>query len=882
MLMANKNQDLKTHLLRVAELSSRIIERISINEKNEEINKDRLIKLAYYSGLFHDIGKVDKVFQDYFTHKTTTDFNPNGVHIEKKGFSFEDHPRHNEISWFLIEEMFDHKMLKINKTEFRILKNVILWHHSSPIRKFDFTSSNIKNALKLQKKEFEKNLKELVESLKSEDCLASLDLDDAINDLFSSDEKKLINYKSFFTENSDASLETMNIEVQNEAISSLLRSVVTTADRYVSANGLYYNIDEMIESIFEENKYSQLIESINKMEKEYYPGTERTKTQLRVAEKLSYITKSGEIAILNAPAGAGKTKVALHWAKESNANKIYYIVPRTIIAEEIFDELKKKYLKHNVSFEIVTGEKQVQWTGKKEVILEEQSNLYKSDIVITTIDQLIKSTTTHKNVALLQDILLSNVIFDEYHEYYKMSGLDLLFTEIIKLKSYLKNTKTLIMSATPNYFMLENLLGIHIVNLSKNMVSFETINKKDYRINYCIYEEGLINALPLFLENEESNYDKNEMLNISESTLDPFYKTWDKKKTIVISNTATMAQKSYIINLDKEDALLAHAKLKQDDKQNILKSIKNNFSTTSSGKKILRAGPIVQASLNITSERLITDLTSPEKTLQRLGRLNRFGEDFKGDFIIAVPSKALDSSIKAKSDVISLLSKNNEKDSTLLWLNFIMEKISNNTDFKLSELYSLYKEFYAKKETIDTMKDELKKSLEKSYANIRKNLLNPIDLIAGSEKKAQQKILAKNSLRGKSYNSKMAVYEIINGQLFLTNDYVENISMSRDLILMYDEKYDFIKETVKKHEILFKGLDKKSLSLLKKAKKEKSEKYYSFVLDLSRKESFNIYTSFSKNNLTSFNLEKNKDEDYVYVKTKTQNIGYLRLKQLTK
>ena len=265
-----------------------------------------------------------------------------------------------------------------------------------------------------------------------------------------------------------------------------------------------------------------------------------------------------------------------------------------------------------------------------------------------------------------------------------------------------------------------------------------------------------------------------------------------------------------------------------------------------------------------------------------MGRLNRFGESFKGDFIIAIPSKALDLSIKTKSDVLSLLSKNNEKDSTLLWLNFMMEKIANNSDFKLSELYSLYKEFYTKKETIDIMKIELEKSLVKSYSNIRKNLLNPVDLIGGLAQKQKEKKIAKNSLRGKSYNSKMAVYEIIDGKLFLTNDYVENISLSRDLILMYDEKYDFIKETVKKHENLFKGIDKKSLFLLKKAKKEKSEKYYSFVLDLSRKEDFNIYTSFSKNTLEHFNLKKNKDEDYIYVRTKTQNVGYLRLKQLTK
>jgi CRISPR-associated endonuclease/helicase Cas3 len=80
--------------------------------------------------LFHDIGKTDPIFQKYIHDKTTTSFNPNGVHIEKvdkkEKFSFENHPRHNEVSWLIIEELMDRKDFKMNKVFFEILKNVVL------------------------------------------------------------------------------------------------------------------------------------------------------------------------------------------------------------------------------------------------------------------------------------------------------------------------------------------------------------------------------------------------------------------------------------------------------------------------------------------------------------------------------------------------------------------------------------------------------------------------------------------------------------------------------------------------------------------------------------------------------------------------------------
>lgn len=885
-LLANPNQELIFHLESVAEVSKKIIQRLSLSNVDEK-QKKIIENLAYYCGLLHDIGKVDPVFQRYINDKTTTNYTPNGVHVEKidkkNKFNFEEHPRHNEISWFIIEELTTEKDFKLNKKYFNVLKSVILWHHAAPIRNFQFDSSNIISAIKKEKEDFFYNLKTILKNLKIYED------DENINDLIHANSKEFMNYKALYSSKNKNSLENISLDdikndIKVESISSLLRAVVITADRYVSASKNNVNINEIIEKIFEKNKYSKLSYEIKKMEEDFYPETHRSKQQLEAATKLSKIQ---DIAILNAPAGAGKTKTALQWARLKKSDKIYYIAPRTVICEEIYLEFKNTYLKRNVSIELLIGEKKIKWNGRKEVEMEEDSEYYNSDIIITTIDQLIKSVTTHKNISTLFDMLNSCVIFDEFHEYYKLSGFDVLFAEYIKLKSFLKNSQTLLMSATPNYFMLEHYLDIYNPKSSlKNLISFETVNKKDFSLQYYMYNED--DALPKDTSLFSRRNGKDFYLDFNEDVLDftqksPFLKKWNDKKTIVISNTATMAQISYLINNKNENAYLAHSKYTKEDKKNILKEIKDSFKNLNNKKyDILRAGPIVQASLNITSERLITDISNPENILQRLGRLNRFGEDFIGDFIIGIPNRALNKNGKEPSQVLRLLSRNYEKDSTIYWLEFLKSNfnIENKVNFKLKDIYDLYYKFYQEEKTKIIMEEELLESLKKSYLNIKNNILDPVEIIGKKIEKTKIKKLSKQSLRGEGYLTKMAVYNLEKNCLQLTNNQVNNVNLSKDTILLYSDNYLFVDYTIDKYHILNKNeKNNKIENFIKKAKKNK-DKYKKYVLDKAREEDFNIITSLSFKDLELVNKENNKEESIVYLKTNNNVIGYLSLKKL--
>lgn len=899
-MYANKNQLLTEHSIAVAVVSSRIVERLDLDQssfgkKIPFADKSNIKKIAFLAGIFHDMGKVDPAFQDYILTEKSAGDGLNGIHIDNKKFSFEDHPRHNEISWFIMDSIFTNRDLKLNAINFRILKNVILWHHAAPLRKMEFDSSTVSSALR-GNNEFVENLKCFLKDVtRHASGLSDVDTVNAglelgmvveeIESLFSSSQRAFPDYKEHYSSNKiNFGIDDIRMDIINEATTSLIRSIVITADRYVSSAKNNINIEKIIDNVFSKNVYSQLVLSIDKMVKEFYPDSERSLLQLDAANKLSGISK---VSVLNGPAGSGKTKISLQWCAKTDAEKIYYIAPRTIICEELYDEIKNKYLPHGISIELVTSDKQQRWDGKKEHEITNE-DFFSSDINITTLDQISKSITTHKGVSILFDVIMSNVVFDEYHEYYKLSGLDLLFAEIIELKSAFTKSKTLLMSATPNFFMLKNFLDIYEPRSSvSRIVDFETINNKDYEINILEYDEcsGIINNNPLFYPDEkEYSYRLNKEILENEKVLkNPFLsKINSDKKTIVITNTATLAQLSFLMNSGQESSMLAHSKFKKEDKVNSLKDIKENFgSVSSSGYSALRAGPIVQASLNITSEQLITEMSNAENTLQRLGRLNRFADDFVGNFVIGVPENIFSDELKG-SALLNNLSLRGERKSSILWIKHLKDKMLNggcSAKFKLSDIYGVYRDFYCDEEVSKVMMDELLASLKKSYKNIKYNILNPVEIV-GKKNKSKSSNLSKYSLRGKGVYASMAVCDVSGGKMVLTDDYVVGVNIPKDVVLSYNENYSLVKECVKNHETLYKDKDRSLQKLLAKAKKEKSDKYYRIVLDQSRNDDFNIYTSFSKKDMITFNHDENEGGSILYLVSNGQSIGYLRFNKL--
>ena len=203
------------------------------------------------------------------------------------------------------------------------------------------------------------------------------------------------------------------------------------------------------------------------------------------------------------------------------------------ICKSLYKDLTSSDYLPNAKLEINTSEfKQIHKSGKTIETPEGQS--FSGDIVITTIDQISNAIITHSQIDSLVAYMSAHVVFDEYHEYINMPAFNLLFAELVECKKLQgNNAKALLVSATPNYYFIENLLGLK----KSHIVSIESFNKSQYLLS--------------FTEFDEYNRDEGNPLYSSQT-----------KNTFVISNTATTAQLSFIKNQRTENALLFHSKYK--------------------------------------------------------------------------------------------------------------------------------------------------------------------------------------------------------------------------------------------------------------------------------------------------------------------------------
>ena len=126
-----KQQRLDQHLFAVGFLAHNIV-------KRQVPNDDNLAKSVFLSGIWHDVGKIDPAFQKWLSKKLKKKLNEevpeDGQHIEgATKFSFDKHPRHNEISLLFFHLFFNSG--EINEESIRRAEHTIFWHHTKPFRK---------------------------------------------------------------------------------------------------------------------------------------------------------------------------------------------------------------------------------------------------------------------------------------------------------------------------------------------------------------------------------------------------------------------------------------------------------------------------------------------------------------------------------------------------------------------------------------------------------------------------------------------------------------------------------------------------------------------------------------------------------------------------
>ncbi|WP_288455616.1 CRISPR-associated helicase Cas3' [uncultured Acinetobacter sp.] len=735
-------QPLAEHLFAVGYIAHQLFKRVVGND--EHVN---LEKVAFLAGCLHDLGKLDPLFQDWVKKGKQKNPQEDGQHIDVK-FTFDKHPRHNEISLMLFN-IFENQCNTLNRSQKIALQHVIYWHHAKPYRKeenfigvfnaYEYLNKNV------SQEQFEEIVKEVLKLLNRIHALSQhysdksqniqIDLPwgiESINDLvedFSYNFKNTVfpEFKDYkVTDEFPALRQKININAQH----NLLRACVISADRLISSLTAVelceriqeHRLDELLDN---QESLSSLVSHIeNALSR--FPKSARTKKQSEVAEQLADLS---DIAVLSGAAGCGKTKIALEWAKYKNAKKIFWVCPRVQVCQGIFEELISTYLP-DANIEIFTGE--FKFTNSWDKTTKEK-NYFSGDVVVTTIDQILGSVTTHTNVNGLIPFVDAHVIFDEYHEYIDMEIFNLLFAELVFVKKMRKNydKRLLLVSATPHYSFLKEILNL---DANEDVVEMPSFNQSLYEIQFIDYDETI-------------------------SEKNPFYQAYDNK-TFIISNTAKTAQLGFLYKKDQEKSILFHSKYKRSDKKKWFNEVYESFKKDGSNQyDILRSGPIVQASLNISCDHMLVEMSSPENILQRLGRLDRFGQNSQ----INTLNIAVTDHIKQGKQVGSsakFLARLHGLQSAKAWYLYLNEYLGNKP-FKLAEIYKIYKDFYNSVHVEKEIQQDLKAALKSSIMLLNAKVTEPVKVLKVKSDDKKIKI-SKNSLRGDNRFVQMAVLDVNN------------------------------------------------------------------------------------------------------------------------
>ena len=736
-MIANTNkQPLDKHLLAVAYLTQLIYEKLDLDTENNNNMK----AACYAAGLFHDIGKIDPKFQKWITEKSGSrnpDENSSHQDLDNvKEKTWDSIVRHNEISWLLCKLIAQTNanngisyLIKGRQLTDLICYGVY-WHHEEKIR-------NNKNPI---------NGSFFMESLKEDDIWNKLLTS---FETFSEFLQKSIEIQEILFE-INKNIESLDFTVpkfktlatQEDINNSLIRACLIEADRKISK----LSRDDLVKLFSEESGKikkeeiekllvftefkSSLKDSIKKRIKELedennkYYDKERNEKQQETAGALAKKLKNG-YAILQGPAGVGKTNISLMTAeKQGNCKKIIYICPRVQVCQQNYAAIKQEL--SGIKTQIFTGEYKLVSDGNKETEIEEDDFL-NADVVITTIDQISSLVFNHLRSPKLLSLLDKStlLVFDEFHELFSIPGHYPPFKEVVNLKRKVKEgCGVLFMSATPNPIFLSDVLSLSendkIQYSSLDIIKIESFNTKPVTVKFT--EEPILSE-PL------------------------------RPKEIAIYNLIDDLQNDYLINLEKEDSLVYHSKFTNNDKKIIFNDVVKYFGKNN-GKQndlSLRSGPILQASLDISSDTLKTQETSPENFLQRIGRCNRWGFSNKSEVVVLLNKRNKKGNIENLSQK-KYLENNYCFNTTLAFSHFLAkEKQSEeNKEFEttVNELYKLYFKFIeANKSKYEEDLKLFKKEVKSFYEDNK--YFKPVHFFNKNKKKKSIN-LAKISLRGLS------------------------------------------------------------------------------------------------------------------------------------
>lgn len=575
---------LESHLSQVAEIAINILDDKNVDFSKLGISKTHIKELIKRTALLHDIGKATPYFQDRLS---TQKKSPNGEH------------QHTGLSAILAYQPLIDYCRKNNLENHIALAPLIAihCHHSS----FSKNTPNDK-VMDLRIKSF---YKEIIELSEFKDI--GLSINNYPPDPFEIDE----NIKDLIFDLKSCSSEQ---KIKFRLLALFIYSLLLEADKAylaVKDKKLYQrnaiSIDKNIVDIFKIKEFKNKTEKIDREREEAYS---------EVVNQLNIIDLNNRIYSLTLPTGMGKTLLAASWAfkMREKINEKHGFLPQVIVALpflSIIDQSARIYEEFlsNPNEDIFLKTHSLspfEFKGYEQDTAEFFINIWKSQIIMTTFDQLLYTFFSFKPKHLMRfhNLINSIIIMDEIQAL--PPHLWDPFDTFIKYITEIGNSYLLVMSATQPRFLAN---AVEIVPDKKigDVIKgperyFEKLSRYKLILNHK--EPKAIND---FIEDI-----KNQLKIIKEN------------KIMIVLNTRDSAKRVYEVLKDHSDGRKTYflsSYVIPEKRLRKIEEIKN------SDRSLVITTQCIEAGVDIDMDYVVRDLGPLDSIIQVAGRCNREGKN---------------------------------------------------------------------------------------------------------------------------------------------------------------------------------------------------------------------------------------------------------------
>ncbi len=323
--------------------------------------------------------------------------------------------------------------------------------------------------------------------------------------------------------------------------------------------------------------------------------------------------------LVTAPTGAGKTDFLLRRCK----GRVFYTLPFQASINAMYDRIKSDLYGTDAQISLLHAASSLKIRGKniEESILQHHLG---ASVKILTPHQMASIVFGIKGFeSMLLDLEGCDVILDEIHTYAsETQAIVLKIIEILKSIGCRIHVGTATMPTILYNKILELLGGIsevYEISLSDNIL--QTFNR------HIIHKVADFDNCKEIVDNA----------------------VMDNKKVLIVCNQVKRAQKLYDSICDvypDTDRMLIHSRFKRSDRSRLEQSLKDNFNASTEACVVVST-QVVEVSLDISFDVMITECAPIDAMIQRFGRINRKRTDetigiYKDIYVIQPPKEKND------------------------------------------------------------------------------------------------------------------------------------------------------------------------------------------------------------------------------------------------